>query len=280
MRNVLSVLIVIAVPAVAASGAAQRPPSVRDVMKKVGAYVDAYGERASIVVASERYTQETHGTAESPNRKRLIRADFAIVKVDGIRGWLGFRDVLEVDGESQTDREDRLAHLLASGGDYAEARRLNDEGARFNIGHVQRNFNVPTTALFFFKTDDLDRFKFAAKTVEKDGAWHIAFRETEHPTLIRTPEGRSVPSDGDIWVNPGDGTIQRTLLKTVMVSTTQHGIGQVDVMYRFVETLGMWLPASMDEEFEARGKLGMWARVQGHADYSNYRQFRTSGRVK
>ena len=34
-----------------------------------------------------------------------------------------------------------------------EARRLSDESARFNIGPIVRNFNVPTAALFFFRPE-------------------------------------------------------------------------------------------------------------------------------
>ena len=265
-------------------GAAQRTPSVKDVMKKAAAYVEAYGERAAIVVGSERYTQESRGNVGPDiDKTRFLLADFALVKVDAIRGWLGFRDVLEVDGERQTDREDRLAHLLSSAGDYAEARRLSDEGARFNIGLVQRNYNVPTTALFFFRPDSVDRFKFTAKSVAADGTWQIAFKETDRPTFIRTPNGESVPSEGEIWVNPAEGTILRTVLKTELLPGTgkgQRGTGRVDVTYRFVDTLGMWLPASMDEEFEVNTQGGKWARLNGHAVYSNYRKFTTSGRIK
>ena len=268
------------------AGAAQRTPSVKDVMKKVATYVETFGERAAIVVGSERYTQESRGNVGPDiDKTRFLLADFALVKVDAIRGWLGFRDVLEVDGERQTDREDRLAHLLSSAGDYAEARRLSDEGSRFNIGLVQRNYNVPTTALFFFTPDSVDRFKFTAKSVASDGTWQIAFKETDRPTLIRTPNGESVPSEGEIWVNPADGTILRTMLKTELLPGTgtrkgQRGTGRVDVTYRFVETLGMWLPATMDEEFEVNAQGGKWSRLNGHAVYSNYRKFTTSGRIK
>jgi hypothetical protein len=41
----------------------------------------------------------------------------------------------------------------------------------------------------------------------------------------------------------------------------------------------MWLPVSMDEQFEvARDQI--FDRVSGHADYSDYRRFTTSGRIK
>jgi hypothetical protein len=277
-------LVLTLLASIVATPARQPVPSVKDVMKKVGAYVDSYGERASIVVGSEQYTQTTAGNTDRSHASRVIAADVAIVRVESISGWVGFRDVIEVDGIKQTDREDRLLKLLTRpGGDYGEARRLSDEGARFNIGLIQRNFNVPTSALFFFSPANLDRFKFSGKDVGRDGTWHIAFREVDRPTLIRTPEGESVPSEGDLWVNPDDGTVLRTVLKTETHppgTRTQRGLGRVEVSYRFVESIGMWLPAAMDEQFETTGPKNAWDRLDGHATYSNYRQFTTSGRIK
>lgn len=274
----------IALTILAAPLASAPAPSVKDVMRKVGSYVDDYGQRASIVVASEHYTQEVAGTTEVAQRRRVMVADFAIVRIESLNMWQGFRDVLEVDGQRQTDRQDRLLQLLnAAGSDYTEPRRLSDEGARFNIGNIQRNFNVPTTVLFFFRPGDQDRFKFTARRVESDGTWQIGFRETERPTIIRTPWYAPVPSEGEIWVRPGEGTIVRTVLRTPLLSQESNrprGEGRVDVTYRFVETMDMWLPASMDEEFGGRLRDGGMERVTGHAAYSNYRKFTTAGRIK
>lgn len=265
--------------------AGTQPPSVKDVMRRVGAYVDAYGQRASIVVATEHYTQQSRPmTAGYAPTTRRILADFAIVKVDTLRGWQGFRDVVEVDGERLPDRDDRLVRLLTeSGGRYDEARRLSDESARFNIGAIQRNFNVPTTALFFFTPDNLDRFQFSAKSVDRSGIWEIAFRETSRPTLIRTPSGASVPSAGMLWVNGADGTVVRTLLALEGFARTgpsrSRGSARVDVTYQRIAELDMWLPAAMDESFEAtRGDAR--DSISGRALYSNYRQFTTLVRIK
>lgn len=256
-------------------------------MRRVAAYVDGYGERAAIVVGTERYTQKTSGNTDAPHLERHLVAEFALVKVDVASGWLGFRDVLEVDGRKLPDHQDRLVTSLFSGGGYAEAQRLSDESARYNIGTIERNFNVPTTTLFYFRSNLQARFKFAARTVEQDGSWRIAFKETSRPTLIRTPDNESVPSEGDIWVNPEDGTVLRTILRTELKNLRharmQRGEGQVQVTYRYVALIGMWLPAQMSEEFESTGNAGRtsaWERVVGTAEYSNYRQFTTSGRIK
>ena len=266
---------------------AEGPPSVKDVMRRVAAYVDSYGERAAIVVATERYSQKTTGNTEAPRLERHLVSEFALVKVDVASGWLGFRDVLEVDGRKLPDHEERLIRSLASGGGYAEAQRLSDESARFNIGTIVRNFNVPTTTLFFLRSNTQERFKFAAKTVEEDGSWRIAFKETSRPTLIRTPENESVPSAGEIWVNPEHGTVLRTILKTELKNLKRARMqldeGRVDVTYRYVAMIGMWLPEKMVEQFDTTGSAGRgntWERLEGRAEYSNYRQFTTSGRIK
>lgn len=284
MRRVLWVLVALGTLG-APAAARQKTPSVTDVMRRVAAYVDSYGERAAIVVATERYTQQSRSMTigYEPTMRRIV-ADFAIVKVDTLRGWQGFRDVVEVDGVSVGDRDDRLVRLLReSGGGYDEARRLSDESARFNIGRIQRNFNVPTTALLFFTTDNLKRFKFSATKVDPAGRWEIAFRETSRPTMIRTPAGKSVPSQGLLWVNPADGTVVRTQLEVggfaVNGPRRSSGTGRVDVTYQHVADLDMWLPASMDEEFEAVSGT-VRDNIWGRALYTNYRQFTTSGRIK
>jgi hypothetical protein len=265
-------------------GVAPGPLSVKDVMRRVGAYVDGYGDKASIVVCTERYEQHARNSETKDEQTRTLVSDFALVYADAIHGWLGFRDVMDVDGREVNDREDRLARvLIGAEGRFDEARRLSDESARFNLGNVQRNFNVPTSALFFFVTENLDRFKFAARRVLEDGSWEIAFTETGKPTMIRTPDGDAVTSTGTLWVRPDDGVAVRTVLDVSVLmrrlSPPQRGTGSIDVRYQKVDPLGMWLPVTMDETFEAK-RQDSWDKVTGHAEYTNYRRFETSGRIK
>jgi len=259
------------------------PLSLKDVIRRVGAYVDSYGDRASIVVCTEKYEQHADGSLTVAQTRTLV-SDVALVYADALHGWLGFRDVIEVDHSPVQDREDRLARvLMGAQGRFDEARRLSDESARFNLGNLQRNFNVPTSALFFFRTEEHDRFKFAARRVLDDGTWEIAFKETAKPTMIRTPDGEPVETMGTIWVRPEDGVVVRTVLEVGVLmrrlSPPQRGKGSIDVRYRRVEALGMWLPEAMDEAFEAT-RQDAWDKVTGHAEYSNYRRFETSGRIK
>lgn len=264
--------------------AAADGPSAKQIMRRVAAYVDAWGDKASIVVATERYTQTVTGSDSEESRHRSLVADFAIVRVEAHRTWLGFRDVHEVDGQPIADRVDRLIDVLTRAeGTLDEARRINDESARFNIGNIERNFNVPTAVLFFFLPDDLDRFKFSKRGQDGD-ALEIGFRETDRRTLIRTPDGDSVPSAGSLWIDPATGTVRRTHLRITKFIDERAGLGEgsvdIDVTYRRVDALGMWLPETMSESYRASARPGSWNRITGRADYSNYRRFQTSVRVK
>jgi hypothetical protein len=168
---------------------------------------------------------------------------------------------------------------MSSSGSFDEARRISDESARFNIGGLLRNFNVPTTVLFFFARENVDRFKFSRKDRRQDAAWEIQFREVYRPTLIRTPDGVSVPAEGTIWVNPSDGTILRTHLRVAPPrERSESGLAEIEVTFQRVDSLAMWLPASMDESYlDLRGRT---THTAAHAEYDNYRRFETSARVR
>ena len=257
-------------------------PSLKEVLPRMTAYVQSYGEKASIFVATEHYTQHVTGGNRPAPEDRVTVADFAIVRAEGLGGWVGFRDVREADGARIGDHRDRLLKVLSDvSGSLDEARRLSDESARYNIGPVSRNFNVPTAALFFFSPQNLDRFKFTRKSVAPDGTWEIAFRETERPSLVKTPEGRSVPSEGSVWVKASDGTVLRTSLRLKefgqgSAARARHpGTALIDVSYARVSEFDMWLPQVMVESYEMRRE-----RTTTEARYSDYRRFQTSGRIK
>jgi hypothetical protein len=215
-----------AAPSAAAPAADTKPaapvkmadPIVDDAMRKAAAYVAAYGEKMAAVVGVEKYIQNVNpANGAPPLRPRHIVAEFALVKSGGPIPWTGYRDVVEVNGDPVQDRRDRIVKILTdSANPLEEAARLTAESARFNVGPVSRNFNVPTSALFFFHEMNLSRFTFTRKGTKKiDGVdtLEVAFKETAHPTLITTRAGKDVPAEGTIWVLPADGTVVRTRLQ-------------------------------------------------------------------
>lgn len=270
----------------AASGirAPQTPvPPLKDLLRLVGAYVQSYGEKASVVVGREEYAQQVSNQTGVVSERHIV-AEFAIVHDEKRREWLGFRDVVQVDGKPVTDHEERLVTILTSDPNgLDEARTLSDEGARFNIGSLYRNFNVPTTALFFFTPDNLDRFKFSKPARAEDGSMAISFREKEKPTIIRAVDGASVPSQGQIWVDPATGTIERTHLRLtnlpMVAGVRATGTVEVDVTYALVDRFRMWLPETMREGYEVV-RNGMTEQETGRADYSNYREYQVLARIK
>lgn len=191
-------------------------PSLEQVMDRVGAYVAGYGEQASVVVSTEKYTQSVMWADSAPLRPLQLEAEFAIVRVSGA-GWTGYRDVVALDGKPVHDRRNRLMELLTdTNGDVGELARIANESARFNIGPVSRNFNVPTATLFFFKPQNHARFAFerkGARKIDDVATWEVTFKETRRPTLVMTRAGMDVPIEGSLWVNPLDGTVIRTRLK-------------------------------------------------------------------
>lgn len=270
----------------AASGtrAPQTPvPPLKDLLRLVGAYVQSYGEKASVVVGREEYGQQVSNQTGAVSERHIV-AEFAIVHDEQRREWLGFRDVVQVDGKPVTDHEERLVTILTSDPHgLDEARTLSDEGARFNIGSLYRNFNVPTTALFFFTPDNLDRFKFSKPDRAEDGSMAISFREKEKPTIIQAVDGASVPSQGQIWVDPATGTIKRTHLRLtnlpMVAGVRATGTVEVDVTYALVDRFGMWLPETMREGYEVV-RNGTTEQETGRADYSNYREYQVLARIK
>jgi hypothetical protein len=179
-------------------------------------YVAAYGAQASMFVGTETYAQRLESGLGRGTPRRLL-SEFAIVKAPSGGDWVGYRDVIQVDDQPVVDRRDRLLRLLSSESvEAAQLKQIDDESARYNIGPISRNFNVPTTVLFFFGPNTIGRFTFERKgtpTIDGVATWELEFREAVRPTLVRTRSGRDVPCRGRVWVVPSDGTVVRTLVE-------------------------------------------------------------------
>ncbi len=269
-----------------------RNPELDGLLQRVGAYIAGYGEQASLIIGTERYVQRYPNPPLGQPAGRTLVAELALVKLSGTSGWMGFRDVIRVEGKPVHDREDRLQALFKAGTpDVAEARRIADESARFNIGPILRNFNEPTSALFFFGPGSQPRFVFSSRgetTLAGLRVAEIDFNERASPTLIRTTDGRDAPCQGTLWVNPDDGTVVRT--KLVVGGYAGPGsLSTMDVTYARDPRLALWLPARMVERHEAivrtsRPELLVPAAraeaVTAVATYSDFRRFETSATFK
>lgn len=264
--------------AVLALGAAASAPThaQNDLVARVSAYVDSYLKQLGSVVAEERYEQRVARVAVATTTTRrtdggpleaVLVSDFLLVEVPG-EGWLPFRDVFEVNGKPVRDRQDRLAALFLNGTSrsaFEQARRIMSEGARYNIGNVQRNINLPTLAIPLLGSRY--RRNFRVRIGRRDDAGTVLeFDETARPTYIATTAGRDLPIRGKFWVNDVTGAVHRTEIEAVDTGITAF----IGTAYRRDDALGLLVPERMDERYRRAGDS---QQILGTATYSNFRRF-------
>ncbi len=266
----------------------QPEPSLQTVLARAADYTAGYFETLTSFVAEERYVQRTSlsrpgqprlpGASEADG-SRLLRSDFVIVPGLGAGSpWLGVREVLEVDGKAVDGEHGRIEALLKDGaaGTAARLRALADAQARFNLGALYRTINVPTLPLEFLLRERQDRLRFKRlddAVMHGARVWRVTFRERVRPTLIRTPEGRDVLSEGVFWIAPDTGAVVRTELRG---AERPRGLTWlILVSYAHHDRFRMLLPDDMHEQYQT-GR----SRIEGHATYSRFRRFETDVRIR
>jgi len=262
-------------------------PDLKTLLRRAADYAVDYHERFTALVADELYVQRTGPDLRGPQpgrllveKERTLRSEYVMVRdVAGEGSWVGVRDVIEVDGEPAPDRE-RLHALLedTSRPLASRLRALADFEARYNIGDVYRTINVPTLPLEFLLPDRQRRFRFknqGAATLAGVTAFRVGFEERERPTIIRSPNGRDVPSRGTFWLDPDTGAVLRTELFVSPSEGRSFVDATIIVSYKRYPRFDMLLPDDMNEVYFTRGN-----RIDGHATYANYRRFETDVKIK
>ena len=183
------------------------------------------------------------------------------MRVQGVGDWIGFRDVLEVDGRQVRDRQDRLAALFL--GDtataLAQARRIAKESSRYNLGSTGRTVNVPTYALFYLHPVNTRRLRFEKEDEgcgDDDTAWVVGFEEVERPTLARGFENIDLPSRGRFCLDPVSGRVLETEFELHHPSAGRRRLAtdaKVSVTFALEPRLNLWVPAQMRETYSERG---------------------------
>lgn len=278
---------------------------ITTVLNNATAYVERYEPTLGLIIAEEEYDQRAPLTdlafraegvrsggvaprggngrggislrARQEYHEQRTKSDFLMLRLPTTDNqWVGFRVVVEVDGREVRDRLDRVQDVLTRPTESAIAqwRAMAEESARFNLGDVLRSTNVPTFALVVLHREHRDRFEF--KHVDDDRiegrrVWVIEFEEVRGPTLIINPvKGIDVPTHGRLWIDPTDGLIARSELKT------GHSEGELEseitVRYQPQTNLGVWVPRDMRESYKSWGQN----LFEGHARYSDYQRYGVS----
>ena len=301
MRKVISVVVscVIATVAVTDTVLAQAPVDLESLLMRMRAYLVDYETKLTAVVAEEQYEQwveagrtatdtstgrgrQRDSAVQGPTRRSLV-SDFLMIRWPGEAAWFGFRDVLSVDGMPVRNREERLLKLFTQNPKdvLARADLIAAESARYNIGGVARNINVPTQALDFLHPRHGSRFSFRKSGEESlDGrtVWRIAYEEREEPYLIRTPAGRGIRAAGVVWIDQLTAAVAQTQLDLSVAEARQLLRTRITVIYRPDETLGFHVPVELRESHEQSdpsSRVGGAVQLGGRARYLRFRRFET-----
>lgn len=254
-------------------------PAIQPLLASAAAYVARFASAFTSVVAEEQYLQTVSGrnalaitgrsATASPNaQRRELVSDLLLVKIEEADRWVPMRDVYSVDGKPVRERETRLLALLTRPGNSGlmVAKAIADESARYNIGDVQRTINMPLLTIGFLERAQQRRFEFKVEKEDpavRPGAWMVSFREREKPTVVETPDGRSLFASGYVWLLT-TGEVVRTEL--AYLDAGLHA--RITTTFALDERFGVEVPRQMEELYTLRR-----SEVRGKATYGRFRKF-------
>ncbi|HMB78993.1 MAG TPA: hypothetical protein VKI43_02955 [Vicinamibacterales bacterium] len=258
-----------------ASAALAQTPDVDAVLDKAGDYVTVYERTFAGVVAEETYRQEIRGgttrsdargfPVEAQNARRDLKSDLLLVRASAGDRWMEFRDVFEVDGKPVRDRAERLARLFLQPSASAQ-RQVEDitaESARYNIGGVNRNVNLPVLALTVLEPQNRAWFSF--KGGKKGNLFELEYQEERSGTLIRTTGDQSMPSRGRFVIDLASGRV----LSSELNAESRSLRAKIDVIYALEPAVGMWVPREMREKYSLKDG----STIEGKATYAKFRRY-------
>ena len=273
-------------------------PSLETVLERAAGYVSRYMDVMSGLTAEERYVQDLAGLTTTPSgnpiqppittrppepfkppvpeivgaERRVLRADIVLVKVGPPIEWRMYRDVFEADGRPVRDRAERLAALFLEPAESAraQAERIAETSARFNISNLGRVLNEPGLPLAFLQTSLQPRFRFALDRRDRGTVWTVRYSEHARPTLFWHNRTIENPSSGRFWIDVTTGEVTRT----------EHAVSQgltatFVTQFHHDDRFGIAVPAELREQLSSGAQTSA-RRVAGVATYSRYRKFSVS----
>ena len=287
----LGALLIVLLPA-SQEATPQDRYTLDDVLARAGRYTVEYGESLASVLAEETYVQRlVWRRDQTVKQERRLQSEIAFVRLVDSTEWLTFRNVLTVDGAAIPDANGRLERLLrgSAASLLVQVRLIASESARFNIGPITRDINVPTTALHFLHPKHRPNCRFnkeREEVLDGERVWVIRFKERERGSLIRGTDGQNLPALGRLWIVPAEGRVVRSELVIEDFLRRGDSKAEIGVRWRRDGSLDLWVPAEMRERYE-----GPWYEprdsrprerydIDGVATYLNYRRFTVDVRIK
>ena len=262
----------IAVPVLA------QTPEIDAILDKAGDYVALYEKTFVGVVAEETYRQQVQGgrgrndargfPVETPGQRRDLKSDVLLVRAPAGDRWIQFRDVFEVDGKPVRDRAERLTKLFLQ--PSASAQQQVDDiaasSARYNIGGVNRNVNLPVLALTVLEPQNRAWVSFKGR--KASNTFELDYQEERTGTLIRTGGDRAMPSRGRFTIDSASGSV----LSSELIAESGTLRARIEVTYAPDPGVNALVPREMREKYS----LGDGSTIDGKATYAKYRRYQVT----
>ncbi len=259
----------------------QAAPDLKQVLARAAHYVEEYEMQLGNLIAEEIYVQNAAPVKATKigtmipggvGKQQRTESDFAILHVG--QDWIGVREVHCVDGVPVQRQAENFQKIVddSSIAVMKTVESILHESARYNIGLIQRNTNLPTFALRILRMSNTPRFEFK-KTGEMSiggiHTWAVSFRELQGPTLIRDGDNHEEFANGTLWIEPETGRILKTEVNDAGHQGQISFRAQTVVSYKNDPKLKMLVPFSMEEHYDTDGSRKLDCR----ADYFNFRRF-------
>ena len=271
--------------------APEAPVPLAALLERAAWYLDYFIDQFENVVAEESYVQDASmqlpsyspavgrggaglgapSTAELTRaRHRDLRSDFLLVKSLDTQALIPFRDVIDVDGVAVRDRQQRLANLFLTTPPDAmtQAERIQDEGARYNLGNMRSTLGNPVLALGVLQATYQPRFKFSNHKRDRGAGadvWAVDYQETASPAMIRGEAGRDLFAHGRVWVHAASGRVVKTQLMVEQPVVR----AQITTTFRMDDRFGIGVPSEMREQYW----LSTGNKITTVATYGRFRRF-------
>lgn len=264
---------------------AAQPLTAELLRTRLDTYLTGYEPKLSALIADELMVQRNvHGRRPTggigPPEYRTIRSEVAFVSLPGNAGWLGFRHVRKVSRTPIDDaRSLAIALSTSSTDDYARARQMLADSARYNLG-APRTINLPNLPLELLHRRHAGRFVMhldGHQDVRGTDTVRLVLTEVAAPTVIQAYDGGDMRTTVTAFIEASTGTLWRADVAIQDPARDPRLAFEhiISVEFRNEKKLGLLVPISMHEQFWAGDNRDAWS----DADYRNFRQFQTSARI-